>query len=91
MAMPSGRRSSEPRPVPNGQRNAAEQRGHGGHHDGAEAQQAGLVDRFGRVLAVLALGLEREVDDHDAVLLHNADEQDDADDADDAQDPGGRA
>ena len=36
-------------------------------------------------LPSLALGLEREVDDHDAVLLHNADQQDDADDGDDAE------
>ena len=74
-----------------GQRNAAQQRGHGGHHDGAEAQQAGFVDGFGRGLAVLALGLQREVDDHDAVLLHDADEQNDADDGDDAEDPDGRS
>ena len=38
-----------------GQRNTAEQRRHGGHHDGAEAQQTGFVDRVGRVLSVLAL------------------------------------
>ena len=37
------------------------------------------------VLAVLALGLQREVDHHDAVLLHDADQQDDADDGDHAQ------
>ena len=67
------------------QRNAAQQRGHGGHHDGTETQQAGLVDRLGRILAVLALGLQREVHDQNSVLLHDADEQDDADDGDDAQ------
>ena len=31
-----------------GQRQRAEQRGHGGHHDRAETQQAGLVDGFFR-------------------------------------------
>ncbi len=72
-------------PDAEGQRNAAEQRRHGGHHDGTEAQQAGFVDGVGGVLAVLALGLQREVHHHDAVLLHDADEQDDADDGDDAQ------
>ena len=46
MVMPSGRRSSEPMPVPSASGNAAEQRGHRGHHDRAEAQQAGLVDRL---------------------------------------------
>ena len=30
-------------------------------------------------------GLEREVDHHDGVLLHDADQQDDADDADDVE------
>ena len=65
---------------------AAEQRRHGGHHDGAEAQQAGLVDRvLGRSCAVVALGLEGEVDHHDGVLLDDADEQDDADQGDDAE------
>ena len=34
---------------------------------------------------MLALGFQREVHDHDAVLLDNADEQDDADDGDDAE------
>ena len=37
------------------------------------------------ILPLLAFGFEGEVDNHDAVLLHNADEQDDADDGDDAQ------
>ena len=85
MVMPSGRRSSEPVPVPSASGTAAEQRGHGGHHDGAEAQQAGLVDGVHRRHALLALGVEREIDHHDAVLLHDADQQDDADQGDDAE------
>ena len=68
-----------------GERQAAEQRGHGGHHDGAEAQQAGLVDGLARRLACLALGFQREVDHHDGVLLHDADQQDDADERDDVE------
>ena len=64
------------------QRDAAEQRRHGGHHDRPEAQQAGLVDGlFGR-LAFLALRLQREIDHHDGVLLHDADQQNDADQRD---------
>ena len=85
MAMPSGRRISEPIPVTEGQRNACQQRRHRGHHDGPEAQQAGVVDGVGRVLSVLPLALQRKVDHHDAVLLHNADQQDDADDGNHAQ------
>ncbi len=45
MEMPSGRRSSEPMPVPKASGSAPEQRGHGGHQDRAEAQQAGFADR----------------------------------------------
>ena len=63
-----------------GQRDAGQQRGHGRHHDGAEAQQAGFVNGLGGVLAVLALGLQGEVHHHNAVLLDDADQQDDADD-----------
>ena len=67
------------------QRQRAEQRGHRRHHDRPEAQQARLVDRVARRLAFLALGVEREVDHHDRVLLDDADQQDDADDRDDAE------
>ena len=41
-------------------------------------------------MPLLALGLEREVDHHDRVLLHDADEQDDADQRDDAELGAGR-
>src|SRR3989442_797384 len=62
----------------------AEQRGHRRHHDRPEAQQAALVDRLlGRHAA--ALGLDREVDHHDRVLLHDADQHDHADEAVDVQ------
>ena len=65
------------------QRQRAEQRRHRGHQDRPEAQQAGLMDRLARRLALVALGLQREVDHHDGVLLDDADQQDDADDRDD--------
>ncbi len=90
MVMPSGRRSSDPVPVPSASGTPAQQRRHGGHHDGPEAQQAGLIDRFARRLAFLALRLQREVDHHDGVLLHDADQQDDADQRDDAEIAAGR-
>ncbi len=73
------------RPAAQRQRHAAKQRRHGRHHDGPEAQQAGLVDRLLRLHAMIALSLEREVDHHDGVLLHNADQQDDADQRDHTQ------
>ena len=37
-------------------------------------------------LALVAFGLEGEIDHHDGVLLDDADEQDDADERDDAED-----
>src|SRR5690606_24830452 len=43
---------------------------------GPEADQAGLVDGFPRPLP-LPLGLEGEVDHHDAVLLYEAHQHDD--------------
>ena len=67
------------------QRQCAEHRRDRRHHDRPEAQQRGLVDRLARRLALVALRVEREVDDHDAVLLDDADQEDDADDRDDAE------
>src|ERR1035438_470927 len=67
------------------QRKAAEQSGHGGHHDGPEAQQAGLIDGFNGRQALVALCLQSKVDHHDGVLFDNAYEQDDADEGDDAE------
>src|SRR5262249_4694415 len=67
------------------QRHAAEQRGHRRHQDRPEPQRARLVDRIPRTEAVLALLLEREIDQHDAVLLDDADQENDADDGDDAE------
>ena len=70
---------------PGQQRQGAEHRRQRGHQDGPEAQQRGLEDRLLRRLAVLALRFEREVHDHDPVLLDDADQEHDADDADDVQ------
>ncbi len=79
MQMPSGCRNSEPTPRAEGERHRAQQRRHGRHHDGTEAQQAGLIDRLLRRLSLIALGFEREIDHHDGVLLHDADQQNDSD------------
>src|ERR1700733_8879302 len=49
------------------QRQAAEQGRHGGHHDRAEAQEAGLVDSFLGGLVLGTLGLQRKVDHHNRV------------------------
>ncbi len=67
------------------QRQGAEQGGEGRHQDRPKTQQAGLVDRFPRRHALLAFGGQREVDHHDGVLLHDADQQNDADDGDHVQ------
>ena len=80
MAMPSGPAKLGADARSHGQRDSAQQRGHGGHHDGPKAQQAGFVDGVGRVQAALPLPFQSEVDHHDAVLFHDPDQQDDADD-----------
>src|SRR3954470_18758834 len=61
-----------------GDRQGSHQGRHGGHHDRPEACQAGLVDRLLRRHAAAALSLNGEVDHHDGVLLHDADQHDDA-------------
>src|SRR5439155_7679186 len=70
---------------PEHQRQGAEHRRHRRHHDRAETQQRCLIDRLARRLALVALRVEGKIDDHDAVLLDDADQQDDADDRDDAE------
>src|SRR5437870_8819550 len=67
------------------QRQAAQQRRHGGHDDRAETQQASLENGRLRALAFVAFGFEREVDHHDGVLFYDANEQNDPDHSDDAQ------
>src|SRR5580698_8227168 len=67
------------------ERQTAEERGHGGHHDGTKTQQAGFVDRVLGAHAVLSLGFQSEVNHHDSVLFHDADEQDNSYERDDAE------
>ena len=52
---------------------------------GRKRSRHGLVDRLARAEPSAALGVEREVDHHDRVLLDDADQQDDADQRDDAE------
>ena len=82
MAMPSGRRSSEPGPVAIASGTAPSSAASVVIRIGRKRSRAGLVDGPLRREAALALGLEREVDQHDAVLLDDADQQDDADEGD---------
>src|SRR5262249_31576228 len=63
----------------------AEDRRDRGHEDGAEAQQAGLVDGLAWAQALFALGIDGEVDHEDRVLLDDANEQNDADEGDDGE------
>src|SRR5712672_2241791 len=62
-----------------------QERRHGGHHDGPEAQQTSLINGVKRGLAFQALGLNREIDHEDGVFLDNADQQDDANERDDIE------
>ena len=52
---------------------------------GRKRRRRCLIDRIARRLAFVALGGEREVDHHDRVLLHDADQKNDADDGDDVE------
>ena len=85
MLTPRGMRSSAPYAAAECERQAAEQRRHRGHDDGPETQQACLEDGLFRRFAFFAFGLKGEVDHHDGILLHDADEQNDADQRDDAE------
>src|SRR5260370_36482849 len=67
------------------ERQSSEQCGHGGHHDRAESKEARLVDGFFRRFVFDTFGLEREVNHHDGVFLHNADPQNYADERDVAE------
>src|SRR5213075_389707 len=67
------------------ERYRGQQRRHRRHHDRAEAQQTGLEYRFARLEAPVALGVEREVDHHDRVLLDDPDQQYDADQRNDTE------
>ncbi len=67
------------------ERKTAEKRGHGGHHDGSEAEEACFIDGVERGFAFNAFGFEREVNHHDGVLLDDTDEKNDADESDDAE------
>ena len=62
-----------------GDRQRAGERRERRHHDRAEAHDAGLVDRLLRRLAMGAPRIESEIDHHDRVFLHNADQQNNAD------------
>src|SRR3984893_11578835 len=67
------------------ERESAKKRGHGGHHDGAEAQQAGLIDSFDGGLAFQALCLHGEVDHEDGIFLDDANQQNNSNHSDNAE------
>ena len=85
MAIPRGFAQFRPRAPAERHRHAAQQRAHCGHHDRPEAQQAGLIDRIARIHSFVPLGGQREIDHHDRILLHDADQQDNSDHGDDVQ------
>ena len=85
IVMPSGWRSSEPTPQPIISGSAPSSAAIVVIMIGRKRSRHGLEDRVaGRELAV-ALGVDREVDHHDGVFLHDADQEDDADDGDHAR------
>ena len=85
IVMPSGRRSSETGAGRQHQRQRAEHGRHGRHQDRAEPLHARRVDGILCRQPAMALRLQREIDEDDAVLLDDADQHDDADERDDRQ------
>src|SRR5579884_2471042 len=65
------------------QRERREKSGEGRHHDRTKSKQCRLPDRQSAVSAFLAHRVEREIDHHDRVLLHDPNQENDANDADD--------
>src|SRR6516164_6667057 len=57
--------------------NSAEQRAHRRHQNGTKTQQARLVDRLLSTEPMLTLSDQREIDQHDAVLLDDSNQQND--------------
>src|SRR5258708_19680851 len=56
-------------------RKRAEQRRHGGHHDGTEAQQASLINSVESGLAFQALGLDRQIAHQHPLFLTDTNHQ----------------
>src|SRR4029079_906188 len=67
------------------QRQCTEHGGHRGHQDRAETGEAGVVNRPFRRETEPPFAVEREVHHHDAVLLHDADEENNADEGNDRE------
>src|SRR6266481_8986617 len=68
-----------PGPAAKRKRDRPEQSRHRRHHDRAKALERGIEDRLFGPHPKGPLGIKREVDHHDGVLLDDADEQDDGD------------
>ncbi len=79
MEIPNGRRSSDPMPLPSASGKPPSMAAMVVIRIGTKAQQASLIDGVDRRLPVLPLSLEREINHHDGVLLHDSDQQDDSD------------
>jgi hypothetical protein len=81
MAKPRGLRNSEPVPE-SSISGRPPSKAHIVVEDRAEAHQAGFADGLLGCEAAFAFGMQGEVDQHDSVLLDDADQENDADDAD---------
>ena len=66
-------------PVAQGKRKRTQQGGEGGHQDRPKTQKTSLGNGISGALSFMPLSLKCEVDHHDRVLLHDADEQQDPD------------
>ena len=86
MEIPNGRRNSAPIPVPSA--NGTARPSNAAivvMRIGRKPKQAGLINRIERAFAFIAFSVQREIDHHDRILLHNADQQNDADQRDNTE------
>jgi hypothetical protein len=63
-------------------RNRTKHCGQSGHHDGTKANNTGLVNCIGGGEVLVPLSFQREIDHHDGVFFHDADQENDSNDRD---------
>ena len=78
IVIPSGRRNSEPTPVPSASGSAPSNAAMVVIMMGRKAQRACFIDRIHRRFSFPPLRIQREVNHHDGVLLHQSYQQNDA-------------
>ena len=82
MAIPSGRRNSDPVPVPTASGNAPSMAAMVVIRMGRKRNMHASIDGIARVLPFIALCRQSEIHHHNGILLDDSDQQNDSDDRD---------